>query len=136
MGLSEKKAIRDYQDGVLPQMVAEVHGVLGYPLPVEFDWPTFPVDRGPSMYASDSAFNASFVGTLLEALRGLAVDDMSKDAMREGLKKVTFKFDDGTYDLRNSSFDAGHLVIAMSSRGDAPHAGVVAALSEMIGSKL
>lgn len=136
MGLIEKKAVKEYQDTVLPGMINEAHALLGYALPIEYDWSTFPMDQGAGMYQPDSAFNRSFVGTFIEAVRTLGGDDLSKEAMKEGLKKVTFKWDGDTHDARKSTFEGGQLTIALASRGDAPHAGVVGALVELMSSKL
>ena len=86
MGLAERRKIKDLQDVTLPGRVREIEEICGAPIPYEVDWDSL----------ADDAEGLNFMDNLSchrlnMALRVICQDDMGKEAVREGLKKVRLK---------------------------------------------
>ena len=86
MGLAERRKIKELQDVTLPGRVREIEEICGAPIPYEVDWDSL----------ADDAEGLNFMDNLSchrlnMALRVICQDDMGKDAVREGLKKVRLK---------------------------------------------
>ncbi len=86
MGLNERRKIKELQETTFPGRVKEIEEICGTPIPYEVDWDSF----------SDSLEALNFVDNvschrLNMALRMICQDDMGKQAVREGLKKVKLK---------------------------------------------
>ena len=82
MGLNERRKIKELQDETLPGRVKEITEICGAPIPYEVDWTTF-----DDMEALNFMDNIS-CHRLNMALRAICMDDMGKQAVREGLKLV------------------------------------------------
>ena len=82
MGLNERRRIKELQDETLPGRVKEIAEICGTPIPYEVDWATF-----DDLEALNFMDNIS-CHRLNMALRTICMDDMGKEAVREGLKLV------------------------------------------------
>jgi hypothetical protein len=86
MGLNERRKIKDLQDNTFPGRVKEIEEICGAPIPYEVDWDSL----------ADDAEGLNFIDNischrLNMALRVICQDDMGKEAVREGLKKIVLK---------------------------------------------
>jgi hypothetical protein len=86
MGLAERRKIKELQEVTLPERVHEIEEICGAPIPYEVDWDSL----------ADDAEGLNFMDNLSchrlnMALRVICQDDMGKEAVREGLKKVRLK---------------------------------------------
>ena len=86
MGLAERRKIKELQEVTLPDRVREIAEICGAPIPYEVDWDSL----------ADDAEGLNFMDNLSchrlnMALRVICQDDMGKEAVREGLKKVRLK---------------------------------------------
>jgi hypothetical protein len=86
MGLDERRRVKELQEVTLPGRVTEIQEICGAPIPYEVDWDSIK-DDGPALNFLD---NCS-CHRLNMALRGICVDDMGKEAVRDGLKLVKLK---------------------------------------------
>ena len=86
MGLNERRKIKDLQDTTLPGRVKEIEEICGQPIPYEVDWESIADD----MEALNFMDNIS-CHRLNMALRTICQDDMGKEAIRDGLKKIRLK---------------------------------------------
>lgn len=106
MGLQEKRAMKAAQEW-LPgreKELGEISG--GAPIPYEVDWPSFDGDaKGIEWLEHNGPQQVS------AALRGICHDDLGREAIRDGLKKVVLRnvaavadkrvtFADGVLELR------------------------------------
>jgi hypothetical protein len=89
MGLQEKRLLKQVLEEQRPQTKAEIKEICGAEIPVEIDQDSFMNDQyakgcleGVKGYGMDMA---------VEALKLVCKDDMGKDAVKEGLKKVLFR---------------------------------------------
>ena len=86
MGLNERRKIKDLQDNTFPGRVKEIEEICGAPIPYEVDWDSL----------SDDLEGLNFIDNischrLNMALRIICQDDMGKEAVREGLRKIKLK---------------------------------------------
>lgn len=86
MGLAERRKIKEIQDDVLPGRMKEIEEICGKPIAYEVDWDSL-ADDAPGLNFLD---NIS-CHRLNMALRTICIDDMGKEAVREGLKLIKLK---------------------------------------------
>ena len=86
MGLTERRKIKDLQDNTFPGRVKEIEEICGAPIPYDVDWDSMSDD----MEALNFIDNIS-CHRLNMALRMICQDDMGKEAVRDGIKKVRLK---------------------------------------------
>jgi hypothetical protein len=86
MGLNERRKIKELQETTFPGRVKEIQEICGAPIPYEVDWESL----------SDDPEGLNFIDNvschrLNMALRVICLDEMGKDAVRDGLKLVKLK---------------------------------------------
>jgi len=86
MGLNERRKIKELQDVTFPGRVKEIEEICGAAIPYEVDWDSL----------ADDAEGLNFIDNischrLNMALRVICSDDMGKQAVRDGLKKIKLK---------------------------------------------
>ena len=86
MGLAERRKIKELQDVTLPGRVVEIQEISGSPIPYEVDWESFADDAAALNFMDNISCHR-----LNMALRVICQDEMGKEAVREGLKKVRLK---------------------------------------------
>jgi hypothetical protein len=86
MGLEEKRAVKAAQEGWFPKRQKELNDLAGCEVPYEVDWESFADDMKGLNWFENNGPNQ--VGL---AFRQVCKDQMGKDAVKEGVKKVLFK---------------------------------------------
>jgi hypothetical protein len=86
MGLAERRKIKELQETTFPERVKEIEEICGKAIPYEVDWESL----------ADDAEGLNFIDNLSchrlnMALRVICLDDLGKEAVREGLKLVKLK---------------------------------------------
>src|ERR1700722_9221994 len=86
MGLNERRKIKELQDVTCPGRVKEIEEITGKAIPYEVDWDSL----------ADDAEGLNFIDNLSchrlnMALRVICQDDLGKEAVRDGLKRVKLK---------------------------------------------
>ena len=95
MGLAERRATKEFQDKQFPALREEIHKAAGFPVPLEVNWEQLAVE-GQTDYYKDN-WTAIFFRPVIDALRQITRDDMGKEALRAGLKKIEFRNSAGAY---------------------------------------
>jgi len=103
MGLNERRKMKELQDTTFPGRVKEIEEICGAPIPYEVDWDSMADD----MEALNFIDNIS-CHRLNMALRVICQDDLGKEAVREGLKKIRLKNVKSKTDMQ-MTFDGGVL---------------------------
>ncbi|RYZ40937.1 MAG: hypothetical protein EOO71_14010 [Myxococcaceae bacterium] len=85
MGLPERKALALYQQNVFPGWQKKFNELLGYPLELEVEWSTLGEEGQAHLF--EEGISVIYFEPLLQALNAIAVDDFSKQALRDGFKK-------------------------------------------------
>jgi len=103
MGLEERRRIKELQEVTLPGRVKEIEEICGKPIPYEVDWTSLADDAEGLHFLDNISCHR-----LNMALRVICQDDMGKEAVREGLKKVRLKNVKAKSDMA-MTFEAGVL---------------------------
>lgn len=109
MGLSEKRAVKDFQDSVYPKLKQDIDKAAGFEVPITVEWDTLAVD-GAADYLKDAIGKIYFI-PLQKALESICQDDMGKEALKGALKKVVIKNASSIYGVSGFSFDGGTLTL-------------------------
>ncbi len=108
MGLQERRRIQELKDNVLPERSREIEAICGKAVPYEVDWDSLADDAQALNFLDNTACHR-----LNMALREICIDEMGRDAVREGLKQVRLRnvaspeqrrirFADGVLELHNA----------------------------------
>ena len=83
MGLNERRKIAELTTVTLPERVKEIEEICGAPIPYDVDWASFGDDGEALKFLDNISCHR-----LNMALRMICGDEMGKEAVRQGLKKV------------------------------------------------
>jgi hypothetical protein len=86
MGLNERRKIKELQEVTLPGRVKEIEEICGQGIPYEVDWESLAEDAEGLNFLDNLSCHR-----LNMALRAICIDDMGREAVREGLKLVKLK---------------------------------------------
>ena len=86
MGLMERRKIKELQETTLPERVNEIEEICGRPIPYEVDWDSLADDLEGLNFLDNLSCHR-----LNMALRTICLDDMGKEAVRDGLTLVKLK---------------------------------------------
>jgi hypothetical protein len=89
MGLREKKATKQYQEGTFVATKEKLDGLLGFNIDIEVDWESLQEEGYSDSY--EEFWTKVYFQPLMNALTELCADDFSKDAVAGGLKKIQIK---------------------------------------------
>jgi hypothetical protein len=110
MGLAERRATKDFQDKLFPTLKAEIEKLAGFAVPLEINWEQLAKDDYASSY--DESWKKVFFQPVIDALKKITRDQMGKDAIKSGLKKVVFCNTKGAYSPSSAiTFTGGELVV-------------------------
>jgi hypothetical protein len=115
MGLNERRKIKELQESTLPGRVKEIEEICGKPIPYEVDWDSLADDAEALNFLDNISCHR-----LNMALRTICIDDMGKEAVREGLRLIKLKNVKDKGDM-NISFNDGvlemHCAYALRTEG-------------------
>jgi hypothetical protein len=86
MGLMERRKIKELQETTLPERVKEIEEICGKAIPYEVDWASLEDDLEGLNFLDNLSCHR-----LNMALRTVCLDDMGKEAVRDGLTLVKLK---------------------------------------------
>jgi hypothetical protein len=115
MGLAERRAIEHFKNDAYPGWLQQIEETAGFAVPVEIVWEELAVADHADSYAE--FFPKVYFRPLVDALRAVTVDQLGKDAAREGLSKIVIRNNGGFYDAMGFTFQDG--VLIMDHRPDA-----------------
>jgi len=95
MGLTEKRALKAFQDNKLPEIIKNINEVAGKNIEIIIDWDSIMANDHDHLF--EDAWNKVYFISIVEALKGIAIDDMGKEAIAEGLDKIVIKNLDNNY---------------------------------------
>ena len=101
MGLAERRAAKEFETKRFAQFKTDIDTAAGFDVPVEVKWETFTIEGESHLY--DECWPKVYFEPLIEALKAVAIDDMGKDALKTGLKRVEIA---NTKDVSNYDYYA------------------------------
>lgn len=115
MGLQERRMIKDLQEKTLPERSREIAEICGAEIPYEVDWASLENDAQALNFVDNLACHR-----LNMALRTICIDEMGREAVRDGLKQVRLH-NVATPEQRRIAFDSGvlemHTAFAHGAQG-------------------
>src|SRR5215510_13529460 len=86
MGLNERRKMKELQEVSFPARVKEIEEICGVAIPYDVDWHSIADDAEALNFIDNISCHR-----LNMALRVICQDDMGKEAVRDGLKKIKLK---------------------------------------------
>jgi hypothetical protein len=86
MGLNERRKIKELQESTLPGRVKEIEEICGKAIPYEVDWDSLADDAEALNFLDNISCHRFNM-----ALRTICMDEMGKEAVREGLRLIKLK---------------------------------------------
>ena len=110
MGLSERRAAKEFQDTQFPPFQTEIQKIVGMPVPIEVAWEELAKEGQSHLYKE--SWPELYFKPIVEGLRQITRDQMGKDALKGGLKKIQIRNSKGAYYPETAiSFDGGTLLV-------------------------
>lgn len=110
MGLAERRAAKDFETHRFPQLKKDLDAAAGFDVPVTVHWDTLAKTDESHLY--DSCWPKVYFRPLVEAFKRITIDDMGKEALKNGLKKIEILNRQGIYSSgRMATFDKGILTL-------------------------
>ena len=103
MGLNERRKIKELQDTTIPERTTELKEITGSDVQYDIDWNSFNDDLEGLNFMDNLSCHRTNM-----ALRVICVDDLGKEAVRDGLKTIKLKNVQTQDDMR-ISFEKGVL---------------------------
>jgi hypothetical protein len=119
MGLAERRASKEFQDKHFPELKNEIHKTAGFPVPIEVNWDQLATEGQMDLYKE--AWTEIYFKPVIDAFRLIGRDEMGKEALKGGVKKVEFRNSSGSFSPHSAiTFVNGAIVIdhALSNVGD------------------
>ena len=86
MGLNERRKVKELQEVTFPAREKEIEEICGKAIPYDVDWASLADDAEALNFIDNISCHR-----LNMALRTICVDDMGREAVREGLKRIRLK---------------------------------------------
>ena len=109
MGLAERRAAEQFKTELYPDWKRKIDEAAGFEVPVEVSWDQLAVDDYASSY--NQFYPKVYFEPLERALATVAIDQMGKDALKDGLKQIIIKNSGQYYSTMGFSFTGGVLTI-------------------------
>jgi hypothetical protein len=110
MGLAERRATKEFQDKSLPGLRAELEKLLGKPVELEIHWEQLAKEDYAESYGE--SWRKVYFQPVIDALKSITRDELGKEAVQGGLKKIIFRNSRDAYSAESAiDFTAGDLTI-------------------------
>lgn len=110
MGLAERRATKEFQDKSLPGLRAEIEKLAGGAVELDIHWEQLAKEESADSYAD--WWRKVYFQPVINALKTITRDQIGKDAIKEGFKKIIFCNTRGAYSAESAiTFTAGELTI-------------------------
>jgi hypothetical protein len=95
VGLAERRAAKEFETKRFPQYKADIEKAAGFAIPVDVAWDQLAKEGESHLY--DECWGKVYFQPLITALQSITRDDMGKDALKAGLKKIRIQNTKGNY---------------------------------------
>ena len=110
MGLAERRATKEFQDKSLPALKAEIEKLAGFAVPIDINWEQLAREDYADSY--DENWKKVYFQPVINALKKITRDDMGRDAVKSGLKKIILCNTKGAYSAESAiTFTGGEITI-------------------------
>jgi hypothetical protein len=109
MGLNERRAVEEFKTNHFPAFKKQVDQAAGFEVPMTVEWTTLAADGYSHLY--NETYPKIFFEPLIAALKAVCSDQMGKDAVKGGLKKIVIHNSGGNSGPTGFSFESGTLTL-------------------------
>ena len=109
MGLAERRAAERFKNDDYPAWKEKIDAAAGFDVAVEVKWDELAAADYADSYSG--WFPKVYFEPLVAALSGVGVDQMGKDALRDGLKKIVVRNTEQYASTSGFAFDGGVLTV-------------------------
>lgn len=110
MGIAERRATKDFQDRTLPGLRDQIHKFAGFPVELDINWEQLAKEGVSERYLEN--WKKVYFTPVIDALKSVGCDDMGRDALKGGLKKISFANTSNKYNADSAvTFEAGELCV-------------------------
>jgi hypothetical protein len=89
MGLKERRAVKAFQEQILPQVTEQINTIAGFEVQMNIQWESMVEEKYAHLY--QQTYLKIYFTPLIEALKTIAIDDFGKKLLKTGLKRVVVK---------------------------------------------
>lgn len=89
MTLAERRMVNEFENGQFPALKNRVEEAAGFPVPLEVHWDSLAVPGESRLYAE--SWQQIYFEPLIAGLAAIALDDMGREAIKSGLKKIVIQ---------------------------------------------
>ena len=107
MGLAERRGAEQFKNNDYPGWKSQIDEAAGFDVPVEVAWDELAVPDYADRYGE--FFAKVYFQPLVDGLHAVTVDELGKNALREGLAKVVIRNHGSFYSASGISFTDGVL---------------------------
>lgn len=101
MSLDDKRAMKKYEAEIYPALKKMLDAAAGFDVPVEPHWDKLTVEGRARDALEGYYLTDIFFVPLIAAVKNLAADQLGKEALKSGLKKVVMTYDAETAPISN-----------------------------------
>jgi hypothetical protein len=110
MGLAERRATKIFQDKSYPALKGDIEKLAGFPVPLEINWDQLAKENYADSF--EESWRKVYFVPVVDALKSICRDELGKEALKGGLKKIVFCNTKDTYSADSAvSFTGGELTI-------------------------
>lgn len=91
LALPERRAVKEYQEKILPDLKKQLDAAAGFEVPLEVVWDSIALSGAAENYSSPDYWTNIYFVPMIDAMKAVAVDDDGKKALKEHLKKIVVK---------------------------------------------
>lgn len=110
MGLAERRIVKNFETTVYPGLKQQIDEAAGFDVPIEVKWDTLTKEDQYSSSWEESWPQIYFV-PVITAFKNICIDDMGKEALVGGLKKVIIQDVRDVYGAEWVTFEGGTLTL-------------------------
>jgi hypothetical protein len=91
LALPERRAVKEYQEKILPDLKKQLDAAAGFEVPIEVVWDSIALPGAAENYSAPDYWTNIYFVPIIDALKAVAVDEDGKKALKEHLKKIVIK---------------------------------------------
>lgn len=115
MGLAEGRVSKAFETQNFPAFKAQIDQAAGFDVPMVVEWASLAEEGYDHLYGV--AFPKVYFEPIIEALKVVAIDDLGREALRDGLKSIHVRHSGNT----ELSFIAGTLLVDHAPASNIDH---------------
>ena len=94
--LAERRALKEYQESVLPDLQSQINTAAGFEVPLNIKWEEIAQPGEHENYSNEAYFTNVYFTPLMKALSSITSDALGKEALAAKLKGINIGYNPET----------------------------------------